>query len=396
LGWLALLALPVACKTGMTARKDAGQGSDARAADALPDQATEVLAPDLVGKDAAAPDQPTVDLGGPDSPGDPPVRQSFRFDNHTDRIAYVRVDTPVDCLMQTGGELGYCSLFGLGCLFRCADLHAAQSCCVSCEPPEPALYAIPPGGSRTVPWTGNISIQATGLCSECTCQQEVPASIGRLQASATIYTDYWCGPMSCQTSSDGIISMANPRGPSVTLAVSLVPTSGNVVVIDITSLPATDAAVAPEVAADLPGTNETAAPDLISARESGTNTLPVPFGEIAGGIFQILASATPADASALCRSSDPNAVYNLYFSTDGSTVDIVHMSSVAERVIEGTLKGATESQLSYSLDFATGGELLIQRDSSGRLVARFTLYGSGLPIVLCIDSPMTRVLREGV
>ena len=126
------------------------------------------------------------------------------------------------------------------------------------------------------------------------------------------------------------------------------------------------------------------------AQDAGT----VLFPEIAGHTFQIAARNTPPDASAglgtACRAPDEGATYDLSFSADRTKVHVVRMDSVPEATLDGTLAEQTDTTLRYTINTGLGGELLIWKESDS-LVARFDLYGSGVPVVLCIQSPMTEV-----
>ncbi len=384
---LGLLVSALACRTSLSAHKDAGQGADARAEDASPDQAQADLAPpDLPIEDAALADVLASDLGSPDLAPITGVPVGFRFDNHTDRTAYVRVESPpVGCQMQTASGWQDCSFFSLSCMSSCAVVPAGQTCCELCDPPRPAVYAIPPGASRSVPWSGGLFTTVAGVCSDCKCQQEVPVRGGDFKASADVYADYQCSPGPCQTSPDGIITMAYLRGSTTSLAVPFsIPYPGDVVVIDITSLPATDAGVS----------LDSAPVDLAPASDPRPDTFPAAFADVPGGTYRISANATSPDASTgrgyACRPSDNNAVYNLIFSDDGNAVRIVRVDPVQEQMLDGKLGEQSESGLVYSLDAFAGGELRIL-DDNGSLTARLTIFGSGVPVIGCIESPMTRL-----
>jgi hypothetical protein len=258
-GWqtLALLAcvvLPTACHTPLAARKDAGSASDAGDADTPADRpsngptspdlpADAPASPDAVSPDLARPDLATREVPAPDLPG--LVPKAFRFANHTNSTAYVRVESPIGCRRQDGAGWQDCSFFFEWCMLACGNEPANGNCCVQCEQLLPSVYAIAPGASRVVPWKGSTYARATGACSQCECEMETPVQAGSFQASASVYADYECSPTPpypCQATSDGIIDMANPRGGRTTVTVPFtVPYPGDEVVLDITSLPATDA-----------------------------------------------------------------------------------------------------------------------------------------------------------
>jgi hypothetical protein len=243
-----VLLIP-ACHAPLRVRKDAGQAGDARGKDtpadlsfdapASPDLPADVLAPpDLVPRDLAEREAPPPDL--PTG-----VPKAFRFVNHTDATAYVRVDDSVGCRRQDASGWQDCSFFTLGCMVDCGNAPANGDCCEECEQPLPSLYAVAPGESRTVPWNGNIYAKASAICSQCDCQVAAPAQSGNFEASASVYADYQCSPMPsypCQATADGMVQMATPRGSYATLVVPFsLPYPGDEIVLDITSLPATDA-----------------------------------------------------------------------------------------------------------------------------------------------------------
>ena len=61
---------------------------------------------------------------------------------------------------------------------------------------------------------------------------------------------------------------------------------------------------------------------------------------------------------------------------------------VQEVILEGTLTQASDSGLVYSVKIdPTGGELLVRRDN-GVLTGQLIWFGSGRPVIACIDSPM--------
>jgi hypothetical protein len=276
---LANLVLAGACHTPLSARKDAGPTGDAGSEDAAgdlpssghtsPDAATDALvSPDLVPVDVAIREVQVPDL--PTS-----VPKAFRFVNHTDRTAYVRVDGSIGCRRQGASGFQFCSFFELGCMPSCDRVPANGGCCFQCEQPLPSLYAIAPAASRVVPWDGVIHAKDTGACSQCECETAAPAQSGAFEASARVYADYQCSSMPslpCQSTAEGIIEMADPRGNYLALTVPFsLPYSGDEIVLDIDSLPATDAGVAMDLgratASEAGGAAEVA--DASSSQESG-------------------------------------------------------------------------------------------------------------------------------
>jgi hypothetical protein len=413
---LALLSFVAACRTALPARKDAGRSTDARSEDAVADRAEgdralpdlplgDAALPDLPLGDAATPDLPANDVGSPDLTPGSGAPKAFRFDNHTARTAYVQVEDAVGCRMQSASGWQACSYFALGCLFRCADVQVGQNCCVLCEQLL-ALYAIAPGESRSLPWNGNLYAKATGSCAECECQQATTVPSGDFEASARVFADYQCTPSGCQTSLDGTITSALPQGGYAALAVPFrVPYAGEEVVLDITWLPTADAgAPLDAVAADAPPASDAipdvrASPDLApadvaSASDPRSEPLPSPFADLPGHTFQIADSDTALDASfggRACGGSNPGAVYNLIFSADGADVQLVRMDGPQEVILNGTLRTQSAEILGYYLTNAfAGGELSIRREGD-TFIALLVLYGSGVPVMWCIASPMRPV-----
>jgi hypothetical protein len=403
----ASLVFTVACRSPLSARKDAGTRADARVEDTLPDLPREAAAPpDIPQQDTAAPDLPAKDLGAPDLAKVTP--KAFRFENHTDRTAYIQVDSPVGCRMQNASGWQACNYFDLGCLFHCDAVQVGEYCCVSCEQLL-ALYAIPPGASRSLPWNGNLHAKATGNCAACECQQATPVPSGDFEASARVYADYACMPSGCQTTSDGKLEMASPVGSYASIAVPFgVPYLAEEVVLDITWLPPTadagtppdtltrDATPAGEPTADAPTSSDSALADMSSARDANSEPSRVTLADLAGRTYQIAAIDTLPDASLggrACGVSNPGAVYNLVFSADGSTVSIVRVDGPQEMILKGSLMQppASASRVDYNIDNAfAGGELSIRAEGS-TFFALLVLYGSGVPVLWCIDSPMTPV-----
>ena len=118
------------------------------------------------------------------------------------------------------------------------------------------------------------------------------------------------------------------------------------------------------------------------------------FPALPGHTFQISASNTPPDASAEngvpYNSPSGNANYDLTFSADGIKVHLVRMDAVQEATLDGVLVSQTDSTLRYTVNTGLGGDVLVWQEG-GTLVARLDLSGSGVPDVLCIQSPMPKV-----
>jgi hypothetical protein len=389
------LTFAVACKTPLTAHRDAGHAADAGhadlavdspweaapdppATDATPDRAPTDLTPANVPPDRAAGDPLAPDLASP-----PGVPTAFRFINHTGHLVYVDANDPVACSQDTPAGWTACRFFTLGCLFSCDAVPANGDCCILCERPLPALFAIPPGESQSVPWNGRIYAAATGTCAACQCQQETVVDNGAFEASASVFADYQCAPLPCETGPDGTITHAEPLGGSLAVSATFsVPYERNEVVLDITSRPAADAGPAQDLATA----------DLATTGDRPTDTALPGFPEIPGQTFAIAAGATPPDASArfgsACRPADLAARYDLRFSTDGTMVSIVRTDPVQEAVLEGSLYEQFDTRLVYRIVNGFAGELVIWRDD-GSLIAQLSRFGSGVPVIWCIESPMT-------
>jgi hypothetical protein len=162
-----------------------------------------------------------------------------------------------------------------------------------------------------VPWNGRIYTKDKGACLECECQMETQVQSGTFEASASVYADYQCDPWPsrpCQETSDGIIDMANPRGSYATVTVPFaVPYPDDEVVLDITSLPATDAGIALDAgAADAASVADaTTAVDNPPAQETAACQL-LPYSHF-GPVTRIL--RCPVDpALPECASSDVGAI----------------------------------------------------------------------------------------
>lgn len=121
--------------------------------------------------------------------------------------------------------------------------------------------------------------------------------------------------------------------------------------------------------------------------------LPAPFAELPGHTYKIAAINTAPDASARswnwpCQPHDANATYDLIFSDDGAQVHIVRTDPVQEETMDGVLSEQSESQLVYAIDNHWAGAELAVRIDNDTLVAQLAVFGSGLPVVSCIESTM--------
>jgi hypothetical protein len=304
------LVLPTACHTPLAARRDAGHASDARSEDAAGDlpsgsstspdgPADAASPPDLGPTDLAVSEVPAPDLG-------PVMPKAFRFVNHTNGTAYVRVDGSVGCRRQNASGWQDCSFFHLWCTVTCSNVSANGDCCAYCEQELPSLYAIAPGQSRIVPWNGNIYAKTTATCSQCECQTETPVRSGTFEASASVFADYQCSPLPslpCQATPDGVINMANPRGTHTTLAVPFsLPYPSDEIILDINSLPAMDAGIEPDLGPlDAASTGDAAIEVDVSSRPDVSSCQPLAyshFGPLISPTYCPVDRALPECASA--------------------------------------------------------------------------------------------------
>jgi hypothetical protein len=400
---LLLICLGVGCGSPLKVRKDAAPPPDAGTTDAPADApADQPATPDLPAPDVAA-DPPPADTLPP--PGRP---KAFRFDNLTDRRAYVQLDQTVQG--RTLGPSGWqdCFFFDLWCLVSCDVVKPGTTCCEQCDAPLPSLLVVSPGGSLRIPWDASIRTKALGVCDACECQQRTPVTEGSFEAYADVFADYTCSPKPCGYDGPSHITMASPRGLSVKVSTPFtVPSDEDDVVLVISILPVTDAGApadasdggTPADVADSGTPGDTGGPDLPAdappVRDALADGLPRAFAELAGHTFEIAASNTAPDASAIvgwaCRPADRAAVYHLTFSGDGSEVTVVRWDPVQEQTLHGTLSSASDSGLVYNLLPTFAGTRLSIRRENGVLVAQLAELGSGLPVVACIESPMKQV-----
>jgi hypothetical protein len=403
----ASLMLAAACGSPLSARIDARPSADARIGDASPDV---VPAPDLPGPDAVltdlalpgdlAQEVPAKDSAGSDLAPTGGLPKAFRIDNHTDHTAYIDSSSPIGCRRQSAAGWQECSYFTLGCIPRCDGIPQGAACCAYCEGTF-VLQAIPPGASLSLPWNGLLHSKVTGHCAQdCPCQQAAPAESGVLEVSARIYASYTCMASGCATTSDGKLEMAVPAGDSVSVTVwwSL-PYLGDEVVLDIIWLPpgadAATAADAPSreaIPADAGRAPDSSSADGTIPRDASSEPPRLTLGDLAGRTYRIAANDTPADAGfggRACGSSNLGAIYDIEFSADAKKASIVRMDGPEEIILVASLwEASSTSSLVYRIDNAfAGGELSIRAEGS-TLIALLVLYGSGVPVIWCIDSPM--------
>ena len=417
----ALLGTTLACSSPMPSRHDAGQdASGLEVARDLP-AVTPELGPDLpAGAPDFAQDLPgrTPDLGPGDAGGGGDERQlggvpkRFRFDNHTDQTVYITNASPVSCAQQEpSGLVEDCSFFRLACGMSCSAVTSPQSCCNLCIAETPGLYAIAPGESQSVAWAGTIHAKVTGICDDCWCDGESAVSAHLLyQASIAVYTDRTC-PDNCPVTDAGVIDRASPAGSPTTYTVAFaIPYLGDEIVFDIGGRSGLDAASldfekSSEAAAELPPVGPDAsgvlATDVLPSLDSPwgedlpLDGFPAVFAGLLGATFAIDSQATPPDASVAsgnaCSPPDPPAHYDLTFSPSGAQVQIARTTSVEEPMSTGTLTIAANEHLVYQVaNTFAGGQLEIWM-TDGVPTAQLVLYGSGVPVLWCIQSPMSRV-----
>jgi hypothetical protein len=377
-----LVLIPLGCRTSMGTRRDASPGTEAGTAPPIPDA--------LVTSDTAR-----GDVSAPDAAPAVGVPKAFRIENRSDRTIYLQTDLPVDCQMAEAAGWRKCTYFQ-SCSLLCSQVINKQ-CCVECEQ-NLELYAIPAGQIRSIPWDGRIFTKQSDPCSQCQCDQPLLVEGGSFVAMARIYIAYQCMPSGCQTSSDDIIRMATPVGPSSSYKVPFsIPFAAHEVVIDVTELPDAGAdAGAPETRArrefpdsaiDTPADSSPAD----TARDRGSEVAPASLAEVAGRTFGLSANDALPDAGLYgrsCATSNPGANYAVTFSSDGAKVTIRRTDPIQEVVLTGTLQTGSSSNLAYNIDNAfAGGSLQIRREG-GDLIGELAIYGSGAPVIWCIQSPM--------
>jgi hypothetical protein len=308
----------------------------------------------------------TPDVGPADLSGGDDERQlggvpkGFRIDNHTDSTIYVSGTAPVTCAPNDPSRSEDCSFFTSGCGASCTNMNTSQSCCTLCLTPAPSLYAIAPGKSQVVPWSGMLHTKVA--CAECSCDGEspVPSNVP-FRASISVYPAYACTSEDCFPSDTGLIVPAAPAGsPTTYTVVFAVPYLGDQVVFDIGPRLVLDAATPDiangrEVAADVPVTVD-ALPDLEAATDNGDGPRPVPagvpqdgssavFAGIPGETFVIGSETPPEDASVAsgiaCSPPSMPAHCTVLFSASGAEKEISRTDSVQELICLGMLTVAT-------------------------------------------------------
>jgi hypothetical protein len=388
-----LFLLAFGCKSPMTGIK-----VDARAADAETNVAPDApSAPDLAGEDVRPPDLPGKDAVPDSAAADLPptlvVPKWFRFDNRTDRAAFLPSAPPLQCVAHdVTGLARDCSFFLPDCSMTCAGIIPGTRCCETCGQGIPSLLTVPAGGSRSVAWNGSIFTKNSTICSDCTCEDELPAFAGTYGAVSQAYGAYRCEGGGCSLDADGVLSGAVPDGPPTALATPFaIPQSGDVVVLVISRLDLPDAGAA----SDSSRAFDSASPDRVATKDASSDGLPSAFAGVAGGTFQIAAANTAPDAGTAgniqCVPSDSTAHYNLVFSADAASVQIIRTDPVQEQTMNGSLSSRSDTRLVYDLtNLFAGGELVVS-SIDGNLVAELVIFGSGRPVIGCIQSPMTRL-----
>jgi hypothetical protein len=221
------------------------------------------------------------------------------------------------------------------------------------------------------------------LCSDCACEIVTPIPAGSYQAQAFAFPGYRCETEDCFPGSDGVIDQASPVGTSTAITTTFsIPLGSEEVILDINILSVPDAGIAADAPADTPSSDDSASDDLPSA-----------FAGLPGHTFEIAAVNTPPDASVqggtACRSADTSAHYALAFSSDLGQVQITRTDPVQEPIVNGTLSSQSDTRLVYNLtNLFAGGQLTVEI-VDGNLVAQYVVFGSGVPVVNCIQSTMT-------
>ena len=371
--WMAALGLSllvVGCRSPMSARRDASVVTDARLTDVLPD----------VSPNAVSDAEPTH---GADATVSPP--KAFRFINETGRPAYISLSPAVACrtLDSAGGWLD-CGFWRDQCSLSCDGLAAGLSCCAMCDQPLPKVLYVPAGQSVSIAWDGKIFIKDATLCSACACEHGTSIPAGSYQAQAFAFPGYRCESGDCLPGSDGVIDKASPTGAStaITSSFSIPPFDGDEIILDINILSVPDAAIAADGSADMP-----------SPKDAVQDAVPTTLDGLPGHTFEIAAADTPPDASVqgsvVCKAGDTSAHYALAFSSDGSKVQITRTDPVQEQIVNGTLLSRSDTRLVYDLtNLFAGGQLTVQM-VDGKLVAQYVVFGSGVPVINCIQATMT-------
>ena len=379
--WAAALGLAlwlVGCKSPLSARRDAAVAPDAGMADAAP----------TFGSDAPA----GPDLGNPDATAPSVTPKGFRFVNETNQPAYISTSPTVFCRTQDSSTWQDCSFWQGSCSLLCDDVTAGTSCCVMCGQSLPRVLYVPAGQSVSVAWDGNIFTKNATLCSDCVCEIETPIPAGSYQARAFAFPGCRCETEDCFPGSDGVIDQASPVGTPTTITTTFsTPLGSDELVLEISILGVADAGSLADAPADSPSTDASA--DNPSTDASAHDALPSAFAGLPGHAFEIAAVETPTDASVQggtpCRPSDTSAHYALAFSSDLGQVQIARADPVQEPIVNGTLSSQSDTRLVYNLtNLFAGGQLTVDV-VDGKLVAQYAVFGSGVPVISCIQSTMT-------
>jgi hypothetical protein len=386
--WVTLVAGALAsspsCNSPLKVRRDAGTNPDASA---RPDGETRLDAawPDAAQEVPAA--EVAVDRGSTLDQAARSTPTGFRIVNHTDQTYYFNVTADVSCSKEQPPGEKTCFFFHDWALFDCTAIPSDRNCCVFAERPIPSVLPIPAGEERFIPWSGVVYGRTAGSCAQCECQQPLPEQEGGYVASIQISTSYACWETpGCKAETDGTITGAFPQGYSSVIKSTFInPSTVAEVVFPIGPFWQSDAGVA-----DL-GSPDAPTPDLLTY-DRGPDSALAAFPELPGNTFAIAASATAPDAGTSggdCRPSDRNAAYTLQFSADGQKVHIVRTDPVQEVMMDGELRETVAGILVYVIDNRWAGAQLIVRREATTLVAQLVVFGSGVPVVSCIEAPMT-------
>jgi hypothetical protein len=234
-----------------------------------------------------------------------------------------------------------------------------------------------------VSWDGNLRASITGACSACECESTTPAASGPYQASTHAYPAYTCQQPSCSADGSGLIAMAIPDGAETRIVTSFsIPGPDPKVVLVIDTLRGLDASAPPD----------TAPADLVVTHDTLPDGIPDTFTALPGHSFEITANVTPPDASAPrgypCQNSYPEVVYDMTFSDDGRRVHLTSDNVPNHATMDGLLTSASSTRLVYSIDDGWAGAELDVRLDGGTLVGQLSIFGSGVPVIFCMESAM--------
>ena len=161
--------------------------------------------------------------------------KGFRIVNATAGTVYVDLADPVQCRVQDAFGWQSCQFFASFCLPDCRSSQPGDQCCVLCKDATPTLLTVPPEGSRTIPWNGDLFATRSDYCSDCKCQTQSAVEQGMLEATVSAFDEYYCvwGQL-CTEQADGTIPYAAPQNSSQDHAVQFaIPAADDVVVVTI-------------------------------------------------------------------------------------------------------------------------------------------------------------------